>query len=153
LHRDDALAGFRGFSVDTNPSLTPPTPVRGNPVFRFLLFADGGDFDIDRDRSAYERLQPGHLPSVLCVLGRGVLVPGEVELEEGNLKIARFGLTPEHNAGFIWTWLPTASPAMAYGILYSLLLVFLSRVYLEEWNVGAYVLPLLNFEDAIGFPM
>lgn len=153
LSRADLSSGFPGFAVDPSPSIEPATPVRGNPIFRFMLCADAGDFDIDRDKDTYERLLPRHLPAVLCLLGRGVLVATDIDFRDGDFVLDKFGLTPEFNSEFLWGWLPTSDPAMAYGLLYSLLLVFLSRVHLEEWNIGAYLLPLLDFEPATGFPM
>ena len=41
---------------------------------------------------------------------------------------------------------------MPYGLLYSLLLEFLSRIVLDEWTIGAYLLPLLDLDNGVAFP-
>jgi hypothetical protein len=124
-----------------------------NPLFSFMLFVEGGEFNIEQIRELYSTTAAFELPNVLCFLNQGVvlfkkegrwanddswsfysthpLFENEVNLtahsrQSGNWYFTKFG-TEENTIG------------AQFGFLYSLLCSFLDRCELQSPDMTKYI--------------
>jgi len=75
LSREQTPKEYIGEGMSLAPAMksNSPRPYR-NPLFTFMLFVDAGDFTFEDVRALYERTAVSHLPSVVCLLGKGNIV-------------------------------------------------------------------------------
>ena len=74
LVRDKTPRNYLGNGLALGSGLTfsDTRPYR-NPLFSFMIFADGGDFDLEAVRELYSKTPSSQLPTVVCLLERSVL--------------------------------------------------------------------------------
>jgi hypothetical protein len=52
-----------------------------NPMFSFMIFADGGDYDLMQVLDLYRTRRPENLPTATCILDRAVIGPARIKTD------------------------------------------------------------------------
>lgn len=153
-HRDESLS-FR-------MELPESTYGSDNPLFSFMLFVDGGDFDIEDIKELYASEQPRHLPNLLCLLNKGVVAyktegawtTGEswsyFSLHPGLFREMNLTLQSGQTGHWYFNKFGTSENRIAanFGFFYTILSSFLQQCVLSEPRMTEYMERVFSENDA-----
>lgn len=136
-----------------------PRPYK-NPLFSFMLFVDGGDFDAQACLKNIRGMPLTECPSVICVLNKDLLLRAVGQLNGTSFAIADFATAPEFGAGAHphsdWVYIPFGSDEFRSGanlaVFFYLLHSHIGDCILSPPNLRFYLRNMLLFEPgrAIG---
>jgi hypothetical protein len=89
-----------GVSLGGGMSSSEPRPYR-NPIFSFMLFVNGENFDPTQIADLYKTTDVAELPNVICILDRGVVVNAQMLIQPdqpGKAALGPMNLAPEFHS-------------------------------------------------------
>jgi hypothetical protein len=133
-------SGFSGAKLSDHPGSFR------NPLFSFMLFVDGNNFEPEQIRNLYETTPAEHLPTFICLLNKGVcayrsstekfiLVPQFEALEDREIDLVFETLLQDGH-----------SEARRWGCLFLVLMQFLSQCLLHPPDLSKYMGEMLDAE-------
>lgn len=155
LHRENIAPNF----IDTGGKgiyLDKPTTANSykNPLFSFMFIADSSAFSYEHIKSFYQNTNWKHLPNILCLYDKGLIVNiDKLKLDENVFKL---NLYPEfhydNNESNEWILLKYDKKRSALGTLYFMLLEHLNSCVLGSPNMLDYMQKLFEINpDNIDF--
>jgi hypothetical protein len=87
-----------GVTLGSNMSSSETRPYR-NPIFSFMLFVNGENFDLLSSGDVFKATDVALLPNVICLLDRGVVVNAQILTlaATGQYSLGPINFTPEFN--------------------------------------------------------
>jgi hypothetical protein len=141
-----------GITLSESFSIEGIGPYR-NPLFTFMLFVEGNDFEPEHIAELYKSKQASDLPNLLCFLNKGIVINARFTIGASGevspplpLNICPELAMPEQGKSDRWAFIPFAqehSFASTFGMLYFVLVSQLRSCVLLPPDILAYVRPFL----------